>query len=309
MKIKNKPLIDKLWDGDTDFLGGGVDFNDVAPKGKTQIFVMSPETSLAAEKLARSPTFKFPPIEDVHLPYQHTAIEITLTEEVKALRNDGLNGTDSIARIGAYLKCSDIEPRAVLCTPFWEYETGQAQVSAFTFIYGGVMPDSSTILLNTKNTTEGAIKIGIIPNLGIIKGMQRNNVPPEHLAEIMKKPQTTRHIQESAVEIPLFMFACSMLLTCKSGVTKTEVKPRTPNIPKLGAYKRKKLTSSGYTVMHITAMETVDSDNGDIATRKDIAAHYVRGHFKQRKRGVYWWNPFVRGTGEPRSRAGYFVEE
>lgn len=309
MKIKNKPLIDKLWDGNTNFLGAGLDFNDVAPKGKTQIFVMSPETSLAAEKLARSPTFKFPPIEDVHLPYQHTVVEIILTEEVKALRKDGLYGTDPITRVGAYLQCSNTEPRAVLCTPFWEYESGQVQASAFTFIYGGVIPDSSTLLLNTKNTTEGAIKIGIIPNLAVIKSMQRNNVPPEHLAEIMKQPQTEQHIRESAVELPLFMFACSMLLTCKSGVTKTEVKPRTPNIPKLGAYKRKQLTSSGYTVMHITAMENVNPDDGAITAKHEMSAHYVRGHFKQRRSGVYWWNPFVRGTGEPRSRTGYFVKE
>jgi len=40
-----------------------------------------------------------------------------------------------------------------------------------------------------------------------------------------------------------------------------------------------------------------------------MAAHYVRGHFKQRKSGVYWWSPFVRGSGEPRKRAAYAVKE
>lgn len=34
-----------------------------------------------------------------------------------------------------------------------------------------------------------------------------------------------------------------------------------------------------------------DSPAGDAAVR----AHFVRGHFKTRKSGIYWWRPFVRG--------------
>lgn len=32
------------------------------------------------------------------------------------------------------------------------------------------------------------------------------------------------------------------------------------------------------------------------ATREQIRQHYVRGHFKVRKSGVFWWSPFVRGN-------------
>lgn len=31
------------------------------------------------------------------------------------------------------------------------------------------------------------------------------------------------------------------------------------------------------------------------ATRDEARQHYVRGHFKVRKTGVFWWSPFVRG--------------
>ncbi|HEY3919172.1 MAG TPA: hypothetical protein VGL83_15380 [Stellaceae bacterium] len=35
--------------------------------------------------------------------------------------------------------------------------------------------------------------------------------------------------------------------------------------------------------------------------------HLVRGHFKVRKSGIYWWSPYVRGTGEAVLRAAYIV--
>ncbi len=32
---------------------------------------------------------------------------------------------------------------------------------------------------------------------------------------------------------------------------------------------------------------------------RDIAAHIVRGHYKVRSGGIFWWNPHVRGIGQP----------
>jgi hypothetical protein len=37
------------------------------------------------------------------------------------------------------------------------------------------------------------------------------------------------------------------------------------------------------------------------------SAHLVRGHFKQRKSGLFWWNPFVRGKGKLNKREAYQV--
>lgn len=37
------------------------------------------------------------------------------------------------------------------------------------------------------------------------------------------------------------------------------------------------------------------------------SAHLVRGHFKQRKTGLFWWNPFVRGSGKLNKREAYEV--
>jgi hypothetical protein len=34
----------------------------------------------------------------------------------------------------------------------------------------------------------------------------------------------------------------------------------------------------------------------------DIQAHPVRGHWKLRSTGLFWWSPFIRGTGSVRSK-------
>ncbi|MCK1307693.1 hypothetical protein [Bradyrhizobium sp. 45] len=35
-------------------------------------------------------------------------------------------------------------------------------------------------------------------------------------------------------------------------------------------------------------------DEASTKTQTDVAEHFVRGHFKRRKTGLFWWSPFVR---------------
>lgn len=42
-------------------------------------------------------------------------------------------------------------------------------------------------------------------------------------------------------------------------------------------------------------------------SRAEARAHMVRGHFKIRRTGVYWWSPFVRGHGGGLERSHYEV--
>lgn len=36
-----------------------------------------------------------------------------------------------------------------------------------------------------------------------------------------------------------------------------------------------------------------------------VAAHWVRGHFKNRATGTYWWSAYIAGAGELQQRSGY----
>jgi hypothetical protein len=42
-------------------------------------------------------------------------------------------------------------------------------------------------------------------------------------------------------------------------------------------------------------------------SRAAARRHLVRGHFKTRRSGIYWWTPFYRGRGEPLARRHYAV--
>lgn len=303
-----KPLIDELWDrGEYSEHGLRMNFEDVAPKKSTQIFALSPEIALAAENLVRSKAFAFPPVDDMHMPYEHTAIEYDLTPEVKALRDNGLQGSESICRVGAYVR--EIKnPHSFLCTPYWQFSDGRVQSSVLSFVYGiDTPPGMGVVSLSPNKQGRGAIDVAVMPNRAMVKGLVRANVSPEYFAEVSRTEQMLIHTRESAVEVPLLLFACSMLLNCRSGMAKARVDARTPNQSGLGEKKRKKLSSSAYTLVHLLALEDV-SPTGEVTSRVGTAAHFVRGHFKQRKSGVYWWNSFVRGTGEPRKRIAYNVE-
>ena len=165
------------------------------------------------------------------------------------------------------------------------------------------------VSLSTKVSGEGAVDCNIIPCPAFIVAAQKAGVTPKHMAQIFHAPETQQHIRESATEIPCLMFASYLLLSCKSGVGRTKVPARTPpKGAKLGGKKQKAYSASAYTLLHLEEIESATTE-GVVSRRSDISAHYVRGHFKQRKSGIYWWNSFVRGNGEPRKREAYLVEE
>lgn len=66
--------------------------------------------------------------------------------------------------------------------------------------------------------------------------------------------------------------------------------------------KRGKPPLSNYT--YIRSNMTPSASTGTGGTK---AAHLVRGHFKRRKTGVYWWKPHVAGSGELKERKAYIV--
>jgi hypothetical protein len=43
--------------------------------------------------------------------------------------------------------------------------------------------------------------------------------------------------------------------------------------------------------------------------RNQAMKHYVKGHFKICKSGIYWWNAFLRGHGEYKAREAYLVKK
>lgn len=310
MKHANKPLLDRFFDrGVSGDFGLPTEFKYDVPKNDVQIFMLSPEVALSAEMLVRSKSFKMPSLAELHMPYLHTVIEYPLTEDIRKLRHNGtIDGIVEITRIGAYIR--EISEGVFACLPYWEFIDGRIQHSFFTFLFGmGAVGALKVSLSPNVNAPGAAVYANIIPCTSFLKAAVKAGVTPDRLQHILQAPETGQHIREAASEIPCLMFASYLLLNCKSGVGRTKVPVRVPpKGMKLGAKKQKAYSASSYTLLHLEEIESVTTE-GAISRRSDISAHYVRGHFKQRRSGVYWWNSFVRGVGEPRKRQAYLVKE
>jgi len=101
------------------------------------------------------------------------------------------------------------------------------------------------------------------------------------------------------------VIGCVTIMNAKNGVTRTVV----PAIkPPAGAGKKakKERSRSKFTVVSLSDVERVDSE-GKVTPRNLPGAHKVRGHFKRKKKGLYWWRPHVRGHGQLQEREAYIV--
>lgn len=305
----HKPTIDKLFDlGVHNQYGIEIDFNEVADRAHTQTFVLSEEVALAAEKLIRQPSFVPPDINNLHLPYPHMAVEYEITPQISAMRGPTKPGANPIRSVGVHLYTVEnkVHGKCITCRPYWEFTTGVVHASLFTFTFGISM--EGLPVLEFGDPKLHSVKAFTAPEFTVLRWFEKMGVPPEKAAKIFTHENFILHMRESGEEIPTLMFACGSLLACKSGVSQKQIKAKAPTMGGLGERKRKAQSHGAYTVVHLSALETVD-DDGAVASKVDIAAHYVRGHFKQRRTGVYWWSPFIRGNGELRKRDAYFVKE
>ena len=95
---------------------------------------------------------------------------------------------------------------------------------------------------------------------------------------------------------PSFWLGALGLLNCKNAVEITEIDNKEVN-RKRARIGRPPLTN--HHVCNITLGKTRDEERREATNaeeeRQMIRAHFVRGHFKVRKTGIYWWSPYVRG--------------
>jgi hypothetical protein len=91
----------------------------------------------------------------------------------------------------------------------------------------------------------------------------------------------------------------------RSGLKKHVVTPKLTVKDKMN--RGKKRGARRYTHVYLDKVEYIKNDAP--VMRTDVQAHMVRGHFKRKKNGIFWWNPFVRGRGKLNKREAYIVKE
>ena len=270
------------------------------------VFVMSPKTALAVQQLClKQRGVPITSIDDLHLPYKAVIVEMPITPEIEALRNPIPITSEAlpIRRIGARMTQSTVH--GVNCLtfwPFWEFSNGDLGVGAVCLMLanGSNLPQPFQLMPETVDLHQA-----IIPAPFLVSAAMSLKLPLEEqfrwVSAILSNPAC---VDESVEEISPLMFAWESIINCKSGITRTKIPAKAPQ----GSLGRRKkiMAATEYTVVSLTAVESVN--NGQSTLRSDVEAHLVRGHFKRRQSGVYWWSPFIRGTGELKHRKAYIVE-
>lgn len=108
----------------------------------------------------------------------------------------------------------------------------------------------------------------------------------------------------SGPEIAAGGITIASALSCiKTGVSKTKMSCSIIPTKKAGKKANKSIRKHYFTTLTLDALEQVSSNQ--IVRRAGVSAHTVRGHFKKTKTGVFWWSPFVRGSGKVKQREAY----
>jgi hypothetical protein len=280
--------------------------NDLSSYAADAIFVMSPKTALAVQELCeKQDGTPITSIDDLQLPYKSIIVEMPLTPEVQAYRNRVNENSTAIPvrRVGARMTQSTMgDVKFVTFWPFWEFENGALGVGAIC-----LMLAEGDNLSYPFNLMPGTTRLhqAIMPSSFVIHAAMNMNLSKQKQLEFVNSfVSNPTYVDESIEEVSPLLFAWETLINCKSGITRTKVTPKPTN--RLIGRRKKIMANTEYTVISLTAVETVS--NGQSAQRADVEAHLVRGHFKRRKSGVYWWSPFVRGTGELKERKAYIIE-
>lgn len=273
-----------------------------------EIFVLSEELAYSAHLLAKNSSGVFmQDLSTVHLPYPKVVFEAPVTEKIRRGRSDLIvaNGTVDIEKVGAYIEQSGT---GFFIQPYWKMMNGIVEVTPIAFSTADEFDGIRLMPVNLKPRGDGGPIIDLDAVISPAWGNILGGAGILHVLNEYRNDDSMlkRAITEAVEELPFVLFAALALINCKSGVTTTRVAKRVAPA-KCSAYLKRKLSSPAYTVLALSEVESV-TPTGHIAIRSDVSAHYVRGHFKARRSGVYWWNPFVRGTGALRKRTAYMVK-
>lgn len=113
-------------------------------------------------------------------------------------------------------------------------------------------------------------------------------------------PDEVKLVRELAYVPLMGFFALNTI-----GASRTEIVEADEGLRK-NREKRNKPPLKNYTYVHTLMRDEGEAVTGEYGGTK--TAHLVRGHFKRRKTGTFWWKPHIAGSGELKKRDAYIVK-
>lgn len=320
-----KPLYARIADGEYDkqrTLTGEdtihLPYSNTFTTDGVEVFMLSEEVAYSAQLLAGKVAEVVPTdLSKLRLPYPDIAVEFSISPELAALRQkqnleiSGEQADKNSYEINAVGMYAHAHPEgATVVQMYWKFvATGIVEVCALAIV---INTDSwfgtpvRKVTVNHPRYPEVSIPVGLIPSPTWMAALD-DAAQKRFLKALNDKETFLKMAKEAIDEIPTTLFATLLLINCKSGITLTRVPARVAPSG-YGKRMKRKHSSPPFTVLALSEIESV-STAGLVSRRADLSAHYVRGHFKARKSGIYWWNSFVRGSGALRKRQAYVVKE
>lgn len=290
---------------------GTVDLhNRLRKTPELQQFVLAPELAYEATVLSNQLSTDFDAVQrlmpKVMPPYHNICVELPITAQVQARRLAVEPGQLQLRRVGAHIKTVAGADKTLMFgfVPYYEFTNGSVCASPIDLYYtqnNDVLPVCHPIKMLNFDMLWNATY-----SPWVWKRCAQLGQAPETAIAALQSDAFVAASNEAMEEVPVLFFAWLALINSKSGITPAKVHARVAP-SHLGKRQRFKRGRSEYTVLCLSDMEIADSA-GVVSPKPQVSAHRVRGHFKARKRGVFWWRPHVRGVGELREREAYVVQ-
>lgn len=276
-----------------------------------QQFVISPELSYEVFKLNNSlikngEEFKRL-MPKARPPYPRCCVEIPITDPIsnEMLQPNDDDEQEYVRRLGAYIETRQLSDETLMYIMYmyYEYKSGAVQTSMISYLHNENRTYKRMCPLHIRNL-DSVWNGGINPMLE--KGFSKHGMNAKQVIDMMGGEDAYKlSIADTAHDIPVLFFSWLFLLNSKSGMVAKSVPVR--RVPSAYGKKHKiERGRSAYTIVALDDMEYISDDNL-VCNRELVTAHRVRGHFKQRSKGIYWWRPHVRGKGDLVEREGYKV--
>ncbi len=271
-------------------------------------FELAPDFAAAADQLRGTRPSAFDGIIHLcRLPYESCWLEVRQRDRDSFVNGDGnpLDHDSALDRIGVLVTAPKDRPGFLLMQLFWSFMDGKVTTSHF---------DALVSLEQTPS-----LKVVYRPGT---KEMIHGMYPPrEHAAAERMFSRFALHVGRlrghdlafASVESPLYQalieradhdwagepqywLAALALLNARNVVDREEVDMTDKNRRRRRIGSRKPPLLSFTRCVISARLRARMTEAGGEAEGGGVRAHFVRGHFKCRETGIFWWTPFLRGN-------------
>lgn len=325
--MKEQPLYQKL----CAYIGKDI---EGMPYHKHEAMVFSnPSTKQILRLYRDSEKTKIDPsdiLSNFRLPYDKIAVEFELR-----LSENGKDPERAVAFISSIAldainaELNNSQPTAIIAEIFIGRDGVDAPKNGFFLGLGklrGVFPTegeyeelvkahldqqygAQNVLICNREYSSGTRAVFMVPSAISCDAAMKQGMKVKQ-ADVHRYVTHRKEEMEPQVELSMSytwvaFFLLDFLNRSRSGLKKHVVTPKLTVKDKMNGGKKR--GARRYTHIYLDKVEYIKNDAP--VMRTDMQAHMVRGHFKRKKNGIFWWNPFVRGRGKLNKREAYIVKE